>query len=392
MTMEDRGDDPAAPGARPAVPAALAAMPAGAMVRVSVQTGGRRVLLGVGTWGGIEPGILETGVRAVASPDSPYRAMIRAALAARLLDREAGLVTWIHYHHFHRLLHGLNEEKHSVERLTGHYGVDSGGLLDQLATGALRCQVSGHPAPITAAHCRSFCQTAKALAVLRESLVAVWESRVRTEIDLGSDRAQAVELLNLDALYCAVELEFERFVFGAPIDPLQANVLVLLRAAAAVRRAVPQTPADVQARAPLVELFEHDARTLADSRLSIDATVGTAPGFLDEIRATEHLLRTVRPRSLREGRPRFTVEREVASNLVRFLVQETGQKLLGHAAALLSVTCPGLSDWPEAVLRRMGRDDTTLCGLRPDELPRPARTWYLDLLSRRLDNLLHAAG
>ena len=82
----------------------------------------------------------------------------------------------------------------------------------------------------------------------------------------------------------------------------------------------------------------------------------------------------------------------MASDLVRLLVQETGKKLLGHAAALLSVTCPGLSHWREAVLHKIGREDATLRGRRPDDLPRPARTWYLDLLRGRLDNLLHAAA
>jgi hypothetical protein len=83
MTMDDRddrGDDPAARTTLSAVPAALAAVPAGSMVRVSVQTGGRRVLLGIGTFGSIEPGVLETGAddltpigvrEAVASPAPP---------------------------------------------------------------------------------------------------------------------------------------------------------------------------------------------------------------------------------------------------------------------------------------------------------------------------------
>src|SRR5262245_8309624 len=112
--MDDRGDDPAPPGVRRVVPAALAAVPAGAMVRVSVQAGGRRRLLAVGTFGGIEAGIPETAaedptpirVGAVASPDVPYRAMIRAGLVAGPLGREAGLATWVRLPILHRLLHG----------------------------------------------------------------------------------------------------------------------------------------------------------------------------------------------------------------------------------------------------------------------------------------------
>jgi hypothetical protein len=403
MTMEDRGDNPVAPGAQPAVPVALAAVPAGSMVRVSIQTGGRRVLLGIGTFGSIEPGILETGVRAVASPDAPYLAMIRDRLVAGPLGREAGVATWIRLPVVHRLLHGFDEEQHTVERLVGRpYNVDFGALLDQLATGALRCQVAGHPKTIKDAHCTILCRAANVLEALRETLAVVWDGRVRLEVERGSDPAQAVELLNLDALHGAVGVEFDPFVFGPATDPLQESVLVLLRAAAAVRGALPQSPDDVRERAPLVEDLDQAARILCDCRPSVEGSGGTATGFLDEIRATEQLLRAVRPWKRERGRPRLTVEREVATALVAFLVRETERKLLGYAAALLGVACPRLAEWREVALEAVcgpylhdARFDAArrkmLARRRPHELSPAERTRYRDLLSKRLDRFLEGA-
>jgi hypothetical protein len=373
------------------------------MVRLWGQRGSRRVQLGIGTLGSIEPRVPETAagdsapvpICADASPDAAYPATIRAGLVGGPLGREAGLATWVRLPVLYRLLRGLDEEQPSVERLISHYGVDISGLLEQLATGALRCQVEGHPAPITAAHCQTLCEAANALAGLCETLVAVWESRVRREIELGCDAAQAVELLDLHALYGAVGVEFEHFVFGAPTDPVQESILVLLRGAAAVRGALPHTPADVQGRAALVELLENAARILCDCRPSVEASGGTATGFLDEIRATEHLLSAVRPRARRVGRPRFVVEREVATALVKFLDRETKRQLLGHTAALLAVACPGLAGWREGALlaeRRILLDDATLDAAtrrelgrcRPDALPGPSRTRYIANLAARL--------
>jgi hypothetical protein len=364
------------------------------MVRLS-PTGNRRVLLGIGSFGGFEH--LKTGVRAVASPETPYQARVRAALVGAPLSGEAGLATWIHWAVLCRLLHGCYEEQPTVERLVGPpYHVDLGGLLDTLVRGAMRCQVEGHPAAITARHCRILSRAADALGALRERLVAGWESFVQREIELGGDTAQAIELLDLTALYSAVGLELESLVFGvcSTTDTVQKNMLVLLRAAAAVRGALPQTPEDVQGRAPLVALFVHCARIFGDCRPSVDANDGAPTGFLDELRATERSLRAVRPRRGKVGRPRFVVEREVAIDLVKFLVEETGWQLLGHAAALLAVACPGLTDWRENALRAEQRiflhDATldaetrqTLGRCRPDALPAPSRTRYIANLAAR---------
>jgi hypothetical protein len=315
--------------------------------------------------------------------------MIRARLVAGQLGREAGLETWVRFAVLHRLLHGLDEEEPSVERLVDHYGVALGGLLDELVMGALRCQAEGRPAPITAAHCQTLSQAANALAALRETLAAVWDGRVRLDVERGSDPAQAVELLNLDALYGAVGgLEFDPLVIGPATDPVQGSVLVLLRAAAAVRRALPHSPDHVPGPAAQVDVFDQSARILVNCRANLEAGSGTARSFLDEIRATEQLLRAVRLQSRGVGRPRLDVEREVGTALVKFLVEETKWPLLGHAAALLAVACPGLAHWREGALlaeQRIFLNDATLdvttrrelgrC--RPDALPEPSRTRYI---------------
>jgi hypothetical protein len=325
------------------------------------------------------------------------------------LGREVGIAPWARLPVLYRLLHGLDEEQPTVERLIDYYGVDLDGLLEQLATGAMRSQVEGRPAPITPRHCRTLCRGAAALAELQEILVAVWESRINLEIERGSDPAQAVELLDLDALHGALGVEFDPLMFNLPTDPLQGSILVLLRAAVVVRGALPQTPDDVRGRAPLVGVLEKCARILGDCRPRVEGSSGTGTGFLDQIRATEHWLRAVRPRLRREGRRRFTVERAMASDLVRFLVKETGQELLGHAAALMSVACPALSGWREKTLKRVigellddvRLDDATREALRlcrPNTLPpagtwsvdlEPARTWYIDRLGTKLYHLLH---
>jgi hypothetical protein len=208
-----------------------------------------------------------------------------------------------------------------------------------------------------------------------------------------------VELLDLHALYGAVGVEFEHFVVGAPTDPIEASTLVLLRAAAEVRGALPDTPADVQGRAPLVELLENGARILCDCRPSVEASGGTTTAFRDEIRATECLLRAVHPRARGVGSPRFVVEREVAAALVKFLDRETGRQLVGHAAALVAVACPGLAGWRKGALlaeRHILLDDVTLdtatrrelgrC--RPDTLPGPSRTRYVENLAARMRSFL----
>ena len=387
------------------------------MVRVWGNRGGRRVLLGIGTLGGIESGVPETAgdgpspirVPADASPEASYQAIVRAGLMGGRLGREVGIAPWVRLPVLYRLLQGLDEEQPTVERLIDRYGVDLDGLLEQLATGALRCQVEGRPAPITSWHCQTLCRGAAALAALRESLVAVCESRINLEIERGSDPAQAVELLDLDALHGAMGVEFDPLMFNLPTDRLQGSMLVLLRAAAVVRGALPQTPDDVRGRAPLVGVLEKCARILGDCRPSVEENGGTTTGFLDQIRATEHWLRAVRPRLRRKGRRRFTVERAVASDLVRFLVKETSQELLGHAAALVSVACPALSPWREKTLKGVigelledvRLDDATREALRlcrPNTLPpagtwsvdlEPARTRYIDRLRRKLYHLLH---
>jgi hypothetical protein len=329
--------------------------------------------------------------------------MIRACLVAGRLGREAGLASWVHWAVLHRLLDGFEEEQPTFDRLVGApNNVDLGGLLDELSTGALRCQVEGHPAPITPKHCWTLSRAADALTALREKLVPGWESHVRLEVDRGWDQAQAVELTDLTALYGATGLEFEHFVFTTPTDPVQASVLVLLRAAEIVREALPQTPDDVQGRAPLVELLEQSARILGDCRPSVEAGSSPPTNVLDKIHETEHLLRAVRPRLRRVGRPRFVVERQVATGLVKFLVDETGHQLLGHAAALLAVACPGLAHWREGALlaeRRTLLDDATLDAekrrelgrCRPDTLPGPARTRYIANLGARLRAFLGPA-
>ena len=238
--------------------------------------------------------------------------------------------------------------------------------------------------------------------------MAVCESRINLEIERGSDPAQAVELLDLDALHGAMGVEFDPLMFNLPTDPLQGSILVLLRAAVVVRGALLQTPDVERWRASLVELLEKGARILGDCRPSVAGSSGTATGLLDQIRATEHWLRAVGPRRRREGRPRFTVERAVASDLVRFLVKETSQELLGHAAALVSVACPALSPWREKTLKGVigelledvRLDDATREALRlcrPNTLPpagtwsvdlEPARTWYIDRLGTKLYHLL----
>jgi hypothetical protein len=385
------------------------------MVRVWTR-GGQRVLLGIGTFSGIEFGVPETAgdgpssiqVPAEVPPEASYRAIVRAGLMGGRLGREVGIAPWVRLPVLYRLLHGLDEEQPTVEHLIDHYGVDLDGLLEQLATGALRCQVEGRPAPITPRHCQTLCWGADALAALREVLVAAWEARITLEIERGLDPAQAVELLDLDALHGAMGVEFEPLMFNLSTDSVQGSILVLLRAAAVVRGAFPDTPDDVRGRAPLEELLEKCARILGDCRPSVEGSSGTGTGFLDQIRATEHRLRAVRPRLRREGRPRFTVERAVASDLVRFLVKETSQELLGHAAALVSITCPALSRWREKTLTKVIEellddvrlDDATREALgrcRPNTLPpagtwsadlEPARTWYIDRLGTKLYHLL----
>ena len=52
------------------------------------------------------------------------------------------------------------------------------------------------------------------MAARRESLVAAWESRINLEIERGSDPAQAVELLDLDALHGAMGVEFNPLMFS----------------------------------------------------------------------------------------------------------------------------------------------------------------------------------
>jgi hypothetical protein len=379
------------------------------MVRVWVKTGGRRVLHWIGTLGSIEPGTSEPAaedslpnpLRAVALSDTPYRAMIRAGLVPGPLGREAGLATWVRLPVFYRLLEGLDEEQPTVERLISHYGVDLDRLLEQLATGALRCQVEGHPAPITPTHCQTLCRGAAALAELGESLVAVCESRINLEIERGSDPAQAVELLDLDALHGAMGVEFDPLMFNLPTDPLQGHILVLLRAAVLVRGALLETPDLERWRASLVELLEKCARILGDCRPSVAGSSGTATGLLDQIRATEHWLRAVRPRSRRVGRPSFVVEREVAMALVDFLRNENDRPLMGHAGALLAVACPALAGWREGALlaeRRTLLGDATLDGAarralsrcRPDALPGPSRSRYIANLAARLRAWLRA--
>ena len=391
---------------------------AGAMARVFVEVEGRRKLLAIGTLGGIElrtpraaageAALSATGALHAtgALPDSPLRTAIHAGLVDGRLGHDAGLATWVRTASLHRLLYGLTEEHQSVERLVSHYGVDLRGLLDQLAVAAVRCQTAGHPAPITIAHCRVLCQAASELAARQDALGASWTARVQDAIGRGYDGTTAIELLDLDALQTIVGLDFEDFVFGDtfmfghPTDPAQRAVLVLLRAAATIAWDMPHSATAGPGRDAITALFDQAARIVEDGRVNVGAGSDTTrAGFLDEIGATVHLLRAVRPRSLRVGRPRFTVERAVASDLVAFLVQETDQRLLGHAAALLSVACPGLAGWRRAALLKLHRDfreDATLDAAtrralrccRPDGLPEPARTRYLDLLSKRLDTLL----
>jgi hypothetical protein len=331
--MPERGDDPAAIGAPPATPATTLTTvtiphpePGDLWARVFQEIDGKRVLLANGIGVTIIPGVPEAPAgdlvpREVgALPDAPLRAAIDAALIAGPLGREAGLATWVRTPVLHRLRYGLDEEHASVERLVGHYGVDLRGLLDKLAAGALRCQIEGHSAPITPTHCQAFREAADALAARRKTLAAVCDGLVRREVDRGWNPTQAVELLDLDALQWTLGLAFEDVVFDAPTAPLQRAILVLLRAVAAVGRVTPWSPETVQEQQNVVACFDQAACLLEACRPSIGGRSARAMGFLAEIRATERLLRAVRPRSRRVGRPRFIVEREVASDLVAFLL------------------------------------------------------------------------
>src|SRR5262249_53285718 len=95
----------------------------------------------------------------------------------------------------------------SSQALSGpldHYGVDLRGLVDHVVMAAMRCHPEGRTAPITAAHQWTLGGSAEALAVRRDLLAAAWDDRIRRDVALGRTAAQAVDLLDVDALHDAI--------------------------------------------------------------------------------------------------------------------------------------------------------------------------------------------
>src|SRR5262249_19806868 len=271
---------------------------------------------------------------------------IDAAFAAGPLRHEAGLATWAHTLVRLRLRHGLSEELASVGGLVWHYGVDLRGLLDRLAPGGLRCQVERQPRTLTPAQCATLREAGDVVATSEDALATAWTARVEHDVASGWEPTTAVELLDLDAMVFMVGLEFDSFVFATSLYPAPATVLVLLRAAATIGCEAARSRTD--RRDARIALLEEAVRIIAECRPSVrPGCPARAADFLAEIRATVRMLRTIRPRTRRPGRPRLIVEQAVADDLVAFLVDETEQELLGHAAALLAVACPGLGHWRE---------------------------------------------
>jgi hypothetical protein len=372
------------------------------VAHVYKEIDGRRVLLGIGEGVTITPGAPEPPagdmIPRAAESLPPSLTAIDAALAAGPLGREAGLATWAHTRVRRRLRHGLSEELPSVDRLVGHYGVDLRGLLDRLATGGLRCEIEGQPAAITPAQCAILRAAADVLATSEDALATAWTARVEHDVASGWEPTSALELLDLDAVVFRVGLEFDSFVFATSPDPAPATARVLLRAAAAICPEAARSPTDPHdAR---IALLDEAARIIAERRPSVGPGRRARPGdFLAEIRATVRMLRTIHPRTRRPGRPRLAVERAVAVDLITFLLGETKQKFLGHAAVFLSIICPALAGWREKALstvRERLMDDVTLDAAtraalgdcRPDALGGAARTWYIADLSARLRSLL----
>jgi hypothetical protein len=385
--MTNRGDDFSVPAPEDAIPPAA---PAAQIVRVFVERDGRRVLLAAGPLDRIDR-VISSSRRGDSAPragdvlDTLRRFPIHAALLDGPLGREAGLSTWVRTSVLYRLCYGLDEEQPSLDLLVNRYGVELRGLVARVVTAALRSHAEGRTAPITAAHQRTLRRAADALAVRRDMLAAAWNDRVRRDVARGWTATHAVEMLDVDALHDAIGLAFDHGVVAPVTDRVQQAALVLRRAALTAGGPPGRTPAADEVRV----LFNRAASILDDSRPVLAGGRATTAGFRRQIEATERLLRGVRRQSRKAGRPVLVVERAVATDLVTFLDRETGQKLLGHAAVLLAVACPRLAGWRKWALDKVCRDlDLGPC--RPNVLPRPARTLYVDLLGRRLHTLLYA--